>query len=119
MMSVHNMLCREPQYCAANLCFADAVQWKCETHEGEEWIKYSLEVMQVPFLREHQSLLVSLVGQREHGMYVALGGRDVMEESNQLLTNQVLMKEREVLNGMEDDGIGEDGGIEWMGSKGG
>ena len=48
----------------------------------------------------------------ERAWYVALGGRDVMEESNQLLTNQVLMEEREVLDGMEDDGIGEDGGIE-------
>ena len=40
-----------------------------------------------------------------------LDGGDIMEKMNQLLANQVLMEEREVLDSMEDDGIGEDGGI--------
>ena len=50
---------------------------------------------------------------------IALGGRDVVKKANQLLANQVFMKKRKVLNGMEDDGIGEDGSVEGMGSKGG
>ena len=41
-----------------------------------------------------------------------------MKQTNQLLANQVLMKERKVLDGMEDDGIGKDSGIERMGGKG-
>ena len=49
---------------------------------------------------------------------VSLSGRDIMEEAYQFLANQVLMEEREVLNGMEDNGIGEDGSIERMGGKG-
>ena len=43
---------------------------------------------------------------------VALGGRDILQKMNQLLANQVLMEERQVLDGMEDDGIGENGSIE-------
>ena len=42
---------------------------------------------------------------------VTLSGRDVMKQVDQLLANQVLMKERKVLNSTEDDGIGEDGSI--------
>ena len=47
-----------------------------------------------------------------------LSGQDIMKQANQFLANQVLMKERKVLDGVEDDRIGEDGGIERMGSKG-
>ena len=50
---------------------------------------------------------------------VTLSGRHVVEEANQFLTDQILMEKREVLDGVEDDGIGEDGGIEQMGGKGG
>ena len=42
---------------------------------------------------------------------VALGSRDIVEKLNQLLADQVLMEKRKVLNGMEDNGIGEDSGI--------
>ena len=50
---------------------------------------------------------------------VPLGSSDIMKETDQFLTDQVFLKERKVLYGMEDGGIGEDGGIERMGSKGG
>ena len=43
---------------------------------------------------------------------VVLGGRDIMEKSNQLLANQVLMEEREVLDSVEDDRIDKNGSIE-------
>jgi hypothetical protein len=35
----------------------------------------------------------------------------VMKEAYQLLTDQVLMVERKVFNGAEDNQVGEDGGI--------
>ena len=50
---------------------------------------------------------------------VSLGSCDIMKETDQLLTDQILLEQREVLYGVEDGGIGEDGGIERMGSKGG
>ena len=50
---------------------------------------------------------------------VLLGGGDIMKETDQFLTDQVFLKEREVLYGMEDGGIGEDGSVERMGGKGG
>ena len=50
---------------------------------------------------------------------VSLGGGDIMKETDQFLTNQVFLKEREVLYGMEDGRIGEDGGVERMSGKGG
>ena len=43
---------------------------------------------------------------------ISLGGRDIVKEANQLLANQVLMEKREVLDSVEDDGVGEDGGVE-------
>ena len=49
---------------------------------------------------------------------ITLGSGDIMEKANQFLTDQVLMKTRKVLNGVEDDRIGKDGGIERMGGKG-
>ena len=50
---------------------------------------------------------------------VSLGCSDVMKEADQFLTDQILLKEGEVLYGMEDSRIGKDGGLERMGSKGG
>ena len=50
---------------------------------------------------------------------VSLGCRDIMKEMDQFLTDQISLEKREVLYGVEDSGIGEDGGIERMGSKGG
>ena len=49
---------------------------------------------------------------------VLLSGGDVVEEGYQFLANQVLTEERKVLDGAEDDRIGEDGGVEQMGGKG-
>ena len=48
-----------------------------------------------------------------------MGCCDVMKEMDQFLTDQVFLEKREVLYGVEDGGIGEDGGVERMGSKGG
>ena len=42
---------------------------------------------------------------------IPLGGGDVMEKMHQFLTDQVL-------DGVEDNGIGEDGSVKRMGSKG-
>ena len=42
-----------------------------------------------------------------------------MKEADQLLADQIFLEQREILYGMEDDGIGEDGGVKRMGSKGG
>ena len=50
---------------------------------------------------------------------IPLGRSDIMKETDQFLTDQILLKERKVLYGVEDDGIGKDGGIERMGGKGG
>ena len=50
---------------------------------------------------------------------VTLGGRDIMKYADQLLADQVFMKKGKVLDGMEDGRVGEDGGIERMGGKGG
>ena len=50
---------------------------------------------------------------------IPLGSRDIMGEADQFLTYQVFLEEREVLYSVEDGGIGEDGGIERMGGRGG
>ena len=50
---------------------------------------------------------------------VMLSGRPIVKEANQLLADQILMEKREVLDSVEDDGIGKDGGVERMGGKGG
>ena len=50
---------------------------------------------------------------------ILLGSSDIMKETDQFLTNQILLKEREVLYGVEDGRIDEDGSIETMGGKGG
>ena len=50
---------------------------------------------------------------------VSLGRGDIMKEADQFLTDQILLKEGEVLYGVEDSRIGKDGGVERMGSKGG
>ena len=42
-----------------------------------------------------------------------------MKKANQLLTDQIFLEQREIFYGVEDGGIGEDGGIERMGGKGG
>ena len=42
-----------------------------------------------------------------------------MKKTDQLLTNQIFLEQREIFYGMEDGGIGEDGGVKRMGSKGG
>ena len=42
-----------------------------------------------------------------------------MKETDQLLTNQIFLEQREILYGVEDSGIGEDGGVKRMGGKGG
>ena len=42
-----------------------------------------------------------------------------MKETDQLLTNQVFLEQRKILYGVEDDGIGKDGGVKRMGGKGG
>ena len=50
---------------------------------------------------------------------VLLCSCDVMEETDKLLTNQILLEQREIFYGAEDDRIGEDGGVKRMGGKGG
>ena len=50
---------------------------------------------------------------------IPLGSSDIMKETDQFLTDQILLEEREVLYSVEDGGIGEDGGIERMGGRGG
>ena len=50
---------------------------------------------------------------------VSLCSSHIMEEADELLTNQIFLEQREILYGVEDGGIGEDGGIERMGSKDG
>ena len=50
---------------------------------------------------------------------VSLCGSNVMKETDQLLADQVFLEQRKILYGMEDDGIGEDGGVKRMGGKGG
>ena len=50
---------------------------------------------------------------------VSLCSSHIMEETDELLTNQVFLEQREIFYGVEDGGIGEDGGIERMGGKGG
>ena len=50
---------------------------------------------------------------------VSLSGSNVMEQANQFLTDQILLEQREILYGAEDDGVGEDGGVKRMGGKGG
>jgi hypothetical protein len=43
----------------------------------------------------------------------------IMKEAYQLLTDQVLMVERNVFNGAEDDQVSEDGGVKRMGGVNG
>ena len=50
---------------------------------------------------------------------ISLSGSDIMEQANQFLTDQVFLEQRKILDGAEDDGVGEDGGVERMGGKGG
>ena len=50
---------------------------------------------------------------------VSLSGSDIMEQANQFLADQVFLEQRKIFDGAEDDGIGEDGGVERMGGKGG
>ena len=50
---------------------------------------------------------------------VSLGCRNVMKEMDQFLTDHIFLEQREILYGVEDGGIGEDGGVERMGGKGG
>ena len=50
---------------------------------------------------------------------VPLSGSDVMEQANQFLADQVFLEQGKILDGAENDGIGEDGGVERMGGKGG
>jgi hypothetical protein len=52
-------------------------------------------------------------------MMVTLSGGYVVKQAYQLLTNQVHLIKKEVLDNAEDDRIGEDGGVERMGSVGG
>ena len=50
---------------------------------------------------------------------VSLCCRNIMEETDQLLADQILLEQREIFYGVEDGGIGEDGGVKRMGGKGG
>ena len=50
---------------------------------------------------------------------VPLHSCNIMEQTNQFLTDQIFLEQREILYGAEDDGTGEDGGVKRMGSKGG
>ena len=50
---------------------------------------------------------------------IPLGSCNIMEKTDQFLTDQILLEQREIFYGVEDSGTGEDGGIERMGSKGG
>jgi hypothetical protein len=43
---------------------------------------------------------------------ISLSRGYIMKKTYQLLTDQVLVVEREIFNGAEDDRVGEDGGIE-------
>ena len=49
---------------------------------------------------------------------VLLCGCDIMKEVDQLLADQIFLEQREILYGVEDGGIGEDGGIKRMGGEG-
>ena len=48
-----------------------------------------------------------------------MGSCDIMEKTDQFLTDQILLEQREVLYGVEDVGTGEDGGVKRMSGKGG
>ena len=50
---------------------------------------------------------------------VSLCCRNIMEETDQLLADQILLEQREIFYGVEDGGIGEDGSVKRMGGKGG
>ena len=49
---------------------------------------------------------------------VSLCSCDIMKEADQLLADQIFLEQREILYGVEDGGIGEDGGIKRMGGEG-
>jgi hypothetical protein len=51
-------------------------------------------------------------------MMVALSGRYIVEQAYQFLTNYILLIEREVFDDAEDDGIGENSGVERVGGVG-
>ena len=50
---------------------------------------------------------------------VSLRCCNIMEQTNQFLTDQIFLEQREIFYGAEDDGVGEDGGVKRMGGKGG
>ena len=50
---------------------------------------------------------------------VPLCRHNIMKETDQLLTDQILLEQREIFYGVEDGGTGEDGGVKRMGGKGG
>ena len=50
---------------------------------------------------------------------VSLSGCNIMEQTNQFLTDQIFLEQREVFYGAEDDGVGKDGSVKRMGGKGG
>ena len=43
---------------------------------------------------------------------VSLSCCDVMEKAHQLLADQILLEQRKIFDGAENDGVGEDGGVE-------
>ena len=50
---------------------------------------------------------------------VSLCRRNIMEETDQFLANQVFLEKGDIFYGVEDGGSGEDGGVKRMGGKGG
>ena len=50
---------------------------------------------------------------------VPLRSCNIMEQTNQFLTDQIFLEQREIFYGAEDVGVGEDGGVERMGGQGG
>ena len=72
-------------------------------------------------------------GHRHSKRYAKVGGQvlrgregmvplrccNIMEQTNQFLTDQIFLEQREILYGAKDDGTGKDGGVKRMGGKGG
>ena len=50
---------------------------------------------------------------------VSLCRSNIMEKTDQLLADQVFLEQGKILYGVEDGGIGENGGVKRMGGKGG
>ena len=44
---------------------------------------------------------------------------DIKKEADQLRADQIFLEQGEILYGVGDDGIGEDGGVKRMGGEGG